>query len=81
MYARHLVLNEEPARLKHMSRYLVRPPVATDRVHEASDGRVLLEIPPDPQTGARTLVLDPLEWIRRITNQIPDPRTHLGCVT
>ncbi len=22
-------------------------------------------------------MLDPLEWVRRITNQVPDPRTHL----
>jgi putative transposase len=60
-----------------MARYLVRAPVATDRVHETSDARVLLEIPPDPRTGATTLVLEPLEWVRRITNQIPDPRIHL----
>ncbi|MCP3861107.1 MAG: transposase [Phycisphaeraceae bacterium] len=77
VYARHLILNEEPARLAHMSRYLVRPVVAGDRVHETADGRVLLDIPPDPKTGATALVLDPLEWIRRITNQIPEPRSHL----
>jgi hypothetical protein len=35
--------------------------VATDRIPETLDGQVLLEIPADPQTGARTLVLDPLE--------------------
>jgi len=77
VYARHLILAEEPARLEHMARYAVRPPVAADRVHEREDGRVLLEIPPDPRTGATALSLDPLEWIRRITNQIPDPRMHL----
>ena len=77
VYARHLILNEEPARLGHMSRYLVRPPVAVDRVHETADGRVLLDIPPDPRTGATALLLDTLEWIRRITNQIPAPRSHL----
>jgi hypothetical protein len=72
-----LILAEEPARLAHMARYLVRPPVATRRVHAMADGRVLLEIPPDPRTGATSLALDSLEWIRRITNQIPDARTHL----
>jgi hypothetical protein len=77
VYARHLILNEEPARLAHMTRYLVRPPVATHRVHATADGRVLLETPPDPRTGATTLVLDPLEVVRRLTNQIPDARIHL----
>jgi hypothetical protein len=76
-YARHLILNEEPARLAHMTRYLVRPPVATDRVHGTTDGRVLIETPPDPRTGATTVVLDALEWVRRLTNQIPDARMHL----
>jgi hypothetical protein len=46
VYGRHLILNEEPARLAHMARYAVRPPVAMDRVHEGQDGQVLLEIPP-----------------------------------
>jgi hypothetical protein len=70
-------LNEEPARLEHMARYAVRPPVAADRVHEAADGRILLEIPPDPRTGDTVLLLHPLEFLRRMTNQIPAPRQHL----
>ena len=39
VYGRHLILNEEPARLLHMARYAMRPPVAADGVHEADDGR------------------------------------------
>jgi hypothetical protein len=77
VYARHLILHEEPARLAHMARYLVRPPVAADRVRTTGDGWVLLVIPADPRTGATSLALDPLEWVRRITNQIPGPRMHL----
>jgi hypothetical protein len=77
VYGRHLILNEEPARLAHMARYAVRPPVAMDRVQEGDDGLVLLEIPPDHRTGATTLSLDPLEWLRRVTNQIPERGTHL----
>ena len=76
-YGRHLILHEEPARLAHMARYAVRPPVAMDRVHESEDGQVVLEIPPDHRSGATTLSLDPLEWMRRITNQIPAKGTHL----
>ena len=61
VYGRHLLLNEEPARLLHMARYAVRPPVALDRVHETDHGRVLLDIPPDPKTGDTVLSLDPIE--------------------
>jgi len=74
---RHLILNGEPARLAHMARYAVRAPVAMDRIRAMNDGRVLLEIPPDPKTCATVLTLDPLEWARRITNQIPDPKMHM----
>ena len=77
VYARHLILDEEPARLAHTARYLVRPPVAAGRVRASADGRVLLRIPPDPRTGATTIELEPLEWLRRLTNQVPDPRRHL----
>ena len=35
------------------------------------------EIPPDHRTGATTLSLDPLQWMRRITHQIPAKGTHL----
>ena len=76
VYGRHLILNEEPARLAHMARYAVRSPVAEDRVREADDGTILLEIPPDPRTGATVLTLDPIEYIRRMTNQIPDAGAH-----
>ncbi len=77
VFGRHLILNEEPARLLHMARYAVRPPVAKDRIHESDDGRILLDIPPDPKTGDTVLLLDPMEWLRRVTHQIPAPRSHL----
>jgi len=32
--------------------------------------------PPDPRSGATLLVLDPLEWIHRISAHIPHPRQH-----
>ena len=41
------------------------------------DGRVRVETPPDPRTGQTSLVLDALEFIHRVTTQIPDPRRHL----
>ena len=60
-----------------MARYAVRPPLAQDRISRATDGRILLSIPPDPRTGATVLTLDPMDWLRRITNQIPHPKSHL----
>jgi hypothetical protein len=65
VYGRHLILNEEPARLAHMARYAVRAPVATDRVSSTEAGRVLLEIPPDARTHATVLVPTRLRWPAR----------------
>ena len=76
VYGRHLILNEEPARLAHMARYALRAPVAMDRITVADDGRIHLAIPPDQRTGDIVLALDPMEWIRKVTNQIPEPRMH-----
>ena len=53
-HGRHLnlILHQEPARLAHMARHVVRTPVAMDRVREGEGGQVLLSIPPDHRTGA-----------------------------
>jgi len=77
VYARQVVPANEPKRLQRLARYLTRPPLARGRLRTATDGALLLETPPDPQTGATTLRLDPLELIHRLTLQIPDPGQHL----
>ena len=38
VYGRHRILNEEPARLAHLVRYVIRPPVALDRVSVIAGG-------------------------------------------
>ena len=47
-----------------------------DALQKLHDGRLALETPPDPRTGATLLALDPLEWIHRLTAHIPDPGRH-----
>ena len=79
VFGRHRIRNEEPARLAHIVRYGVRPPVAFDRVSTTTEEKVLLAMPEghdatDGTDGA--VVLDPLEWICRITWHIPDPGQH-----
>jgi len=45
-------------------------------LRKLEDGNLALETPPDPSTGATRVVLEPLEWIHRITAHIPDPASH-----
>ena len=47
-----------------------------DALEKVDDGRLVLETPPDPRTGATSIELDPLEWIHLITSHIPDPGRH-----
>jgi hypothetical protein len=69
----------EPAALTSLesqARYITRPALAMDALQPLDDGRLALETPPDPRTGATMLTLDPLEWIHRITAHIPDVGQH-----
>jgi hypothetical protein len=52
--------------LDSQARYITRPALAMDTLQKFEDGRLALETPPDPRTGATLLALDPLEWIHRI---------------
>ena len=47
-----------------------------DALRKLEDENLALDTPPDPRTGATLVVLDPLEWIHRITAHIPDPGSH-----
>jgi hypothetical protein len=64
------------ASLESQGRYITRPALAMDALEKLDDGTLSLETPPDPRTGATRVVLDPLEWIHRITAHIPDPGSH-----
>ena len=62
--------------LESQARYIARPAMAMDALQKRADGTLALETRPDFRTGATLLVLDPLEWIQRITSHIPDPGQH-----
>jgi len=64
------------AALESQSRYITRPALAMHALEKLQDGTLSLDTPPDPRTGATRVVLDPLEWIHRITAHIPDPGNH-----
>jgi hypothetical protein len=62
--------------LESQARYITRPALAMDALHKLEDDNLALETPPDPRTGATAITLDPLEWIHRITQHIPNPGRH-----
>jgi hypothetical protein len=76
VYAGPPVEASELTSLELQARYITRPALAMDALQKLDDGNLALETPPDPKTGATSILLDPLEWIYRITSHIPDPGRH-----
>ena len=50
--------------LESQARYVTRPALPMDALQKLEDGRLAMETPPDPRTGATSIALDPLEWIQ-----------------
>jgi predicted nucleic acid-binding protein len=70
------VASTEVESIESQARYITRPALAMDALHELEDGNLALTTPPDPRTGTTVLTFDPLEWIHRITAHIPNPGSH-----
>jgi hypothetical protein len=56
---------------------MLRPPVATDRLHLTDDGRVRLSLRHPWSDGTTDLVLTPLELLERLSVLVPRPRINL----
>jgi hypothetical protein len=62
------------ARLEHLCRYLLRPPLARERLTESAHGPLLFELAQPRADGTTHLLLEPLELIEKIALLIPPPR-------
>jgi hypothetical protein len=63
--------------LEHLCRYLLRPPLALDRLTESPHGQLPYQLPHPRRDGATHLLLDPLELIEKLCVLIAPPRFHL----
>jgi hypothetical protein len=63
--------------LERLCRYLARPPIASERLTLAEDGRVVYALRRHWKDGTRAFVFDPLDFIARLVALVPRPRTHL----
>ena len=76
LYASLPVPADDRARLE-LCRYLLRPPVAQDRLRLSSDGRVLLELKSQWADGTSHLLFEPLELLEKLAALTPRPRINL----
>ena len=68
---------DQRARLERLVRYVLRPPVADERLRILDDGDVLLALERRWSDGTTHLRFSPLELLERLAVLIPRPRVNL----
>jgi hypothetical protein len=62
--------------LERLARYVLRPPIASERLERLSDGRVLYRMRHPWRDGTTHLVFEPEELMARLAALVPPPRAH-----
>ena len=65
------------ARLEQLCRYLLRPPLAQDRLQLRADGRVLVTLKTVWRDGTSHLLFEPIELLEKLAAIIPRPAVTL----
>lgn len=65
------------SRLERLCRYITRPPIATKRLSVDGQGRVVYRYKHPFRDGSTHVVLEPLDFIARLTALVPRPRMNL----
>jgi hypothetical protein len=76
LQAKVLVPVGELERLEHLCRYITRPPLATQRLALAPNGRVIYGLKRHWRDGTSAVSFDPLTFIERLAALVPPPRAH-----
>ena len=74
--SRSPVANDKPGRVT-LCRYILRPPLANDRLHILPDGAVRLDFKKPWSDGTTSVELAPLALIARLAALVPPPKRHL----
>ena len=68
---------ERLERLERLCRYVARPPIATERLSLAEDGRVVYALRHPWRDGSTHVVFEPLDFLGRLAALVPAPRAHV----
>jgi hypothetical protein len=64
-------------RVEQLCRYVLRPPLAQDRLTTAADGRALVTLKAPWHDGTTHLLFEPVELLERLAALTPRPRINL----
>jgi hypothetical protein len=65
------------ARLERLCRYVGRPPIATQRLSELPDGRILYRLRNRWRDGTTHVVFEPVDLVARLAALVPPPRANM----
>jgi hypothetical protein len=77
LHANVWVSANDRAGLERRCRYLLRPPVAQERLRLLADGRVLVQLKRVWADGTSHLLFEPLEFLEKLAALTPRPRINL----
>jgi hypothetical protein len=72
-----VVPGNDHLRLEKLLRYAARPPIATERLEQLSDGRLSHRFKTNWRDGTTHAVFSPIEFIEKLCALVPTPRAHL----
>ncbi|PYS30938.1 MAG: IS91 family transposase [Acidobacteria bacterium] len=64
-------------RLERLCRYAARPAVATERLSELPDGRLLYRLKRPWRNGTSAVIFEPQDLLAKLAALVPAPRVHL----
>jgi hypothetical protein len=76
LHANVWVPPHDRARLEHLCRYLLRPPLAQARLRLRADGRVTVKLKGAWRDGTTHLVFEPLEFLAKLAALTPRPEVN-----
>lgn len=71
------VSGHDRKRLEHLCRYIARPPLALERLHQRPDGRILYQLRRPWSDGTKSILFEPLDFMAKLAALVPHPRGHL----
>jgi hypothetical protein len=77
LHANVRVPANDRARLERLCRYVLRPPLAQDRLRLRADGRVLVKLKTAWHDGTSHLLFEPIEFLEKLAALTPRPEVNL----
>lgn len=76
LHARRGVHAGDRVGLESLARYILRPPLAQDRLELRSDGQVVLHLKRSWRDGTTGMIFDPIDFLSKLTALVPWPRAN-----